>query len=91
MSNEFLCNGRLLKVGEPRRDPPLERNPVRLSPVHCSYEVLRDHLLDEAIGGQDPEGPQKDVVRSALLFIYGVMGVREITLTREEEDEWRKP
>lgn len=68
-------------IGEPRLEPPYEPNPIRLDPERCSYEVL----------GVQPETRSEQIaMRALLLGIYAVMGIREITLSKQEEEEWRR-
>jgi hypothetical protein len=79
-----------LRIGEPSLEPPHEPNPLRLPPEHCSYEILCTHLFDEALGAREPqERMERAAVRSLLLGIYAVMGVREITLNPDEEERLR--
>ena len=72
----------------PNMREPDDREPVRLAVEDCSYEVLKNHLLDEALGS-DPE--QIEWVCDFLRATYKLADVREITLTQAEEDDyWQK-
>ena len=88
MGSDILHNP--ARIGEARLEPPYEPNPVRLAPEDCSYEVLCAHLFDEVLGVEPQTRPEQITVRALLLGIYAVMGVREITLSAEEEAEWRR-
>jgi hypothetical protein len=90
MGSEILHNPHRLRIGEPHLDPPCEPNPVRLAPEDCSYEVLCAHLFDEALDVEPQTRSKQVAVRTLLLGIYAVMGVREIRLSAHEEAEWRR-
>jgi len=77
-------------IGEPRLEPPYEPNPIRLDPERCSYEVLCAHMFDEVLGVQPETRSEQIAMRALLLGIYAVMGIRENTLSKQEEEEWRR-
>ena len=66
-------------------DPPYEGNPMTVDPKEASYEVLKAHLLDEALGS-DPEPGEMGWVIWCMRKIYRSCRCREITLTQAEAD-----
>ena len=66
-------------------DPPYEGNPMTVDPKEASYEVLKAHLLDEALGA-DPSESGMTWVIGTMRHLYAICGVKEITLTQAEAD-----
>ena len=67
---------------------PDDREPLRLSLENCPYEVLRDHLLDDALGSDPDDAWRMDLTVLCLKSIYKLNKVREIELTEDQEDAY---
>jgi len=66
-------------------DPPYEPNPMTVDPKEASFEVLKNHLLDEALGSDPPKVNMKATI-IYLRCIYILCRVKEITLSEDEAD-----